>query len=418
MKILVLGASGFLGKSIIQRLADESYDITAGVHSDSNSSYPTLLCNFSKDNDVELWEKRLKGFDVVINAVGIIQENSTLTFKNVHEKTPQAIFKACEKAGVKKVIQISALGADEEAKTSYHLTKKAADDTLRQLSVDSCILKPSIIYGEGGKSTALFSALANLPFLPLIDDGEQKLQPIFIDDFTETVVAAIKSKKHKCELNLVGPKALSYKEFLLQIRTWLGKKEPPALKIPESFAIFGKLLNEPTINKESLMMLKNGNFANVTPLKKFLGRMPLSPEETLFKNKATSKNKLMADLYFIRPFLNLVIAFVWIWSGLVTAFFYPHEQGLLLLNDVGITGPITSYVLYFSAGFDIAIGLLMLFNYKLQELLWFQLIVILFYTIILTFFAPYHWFHPLGAVLKNLPLLFTVYILLTLERAR
>jgi uncharacterized protein YbjT (DUF2867 family) len=418
MKIIVLGASGFLGRNIIQRLADEGYDITAGVHSDSNSSYPTLLCDFSKDDDVELWEKRLKGFDVVINTVGLIQENGTLTFKNVHEKTPQAIFRACEKAGVKKVIQISALGADEGAKTSYHLTKKAADDTLRQLSVDSCILKPSIIYGEGGKSTALFSALANLPFLPLIDDGEQKLQPIFIDDFVETVVAAIKSKEHKCELNLVGPKALSYKEFLLQIRTWLGKKEPPALKIPESFAIFGKILGEPTISKDSLTMLKQENFADVTPLRNFLGRMPLGPEETLFKAHSTAKDKLMADLYFMRPALKLVIAFVWIWSGLVSAFFYPHEQGLLLLNDVGISGPYSSFVLYIAAGLDVSIGLLMLLNYKLRELLWFQMTVILVYTVILTFLAPYHWFHPFGPVLKNLPLLLAIYTLLVLERTR
>jgi len=416
MKILLLGASGFIGKHIHQKLLDNGYDVTAGVR--SPIPYPHLLCDFAKDSDINIWQKRLQGFNLIINAVGIISESTNNSFQALHSDTPKALFQAAKDVGVQKFIHISALGAEEGAQSPYHKSKKAADDFLKSLDMDYAILKPSIVYGEEGKSTALFKALANLPFLPIIDDGSQKLQPIHIDDLAQSVIQAIKSDQKKIELNLVGDQAISYKELLEKFRVWLGKKPTLAIKIPESLAIFGKVLDEPTISKDNLMMLRQGNSADVTPLRNFLGTMPKSMDTTIFATKANKSQKLLTDLYFIRPLLRIIIAFVWIWSGVVSAFLYPQEGALRLLADVGIEGALALPTLYFASFLDIAIGFLILFGFRVVELLWFSIVVIVGYTLILSVLAPHHWLHPFGCVLKNLPLLVAVYITIILERIK
>jgi uncharacterized protein YbjT (DUF2867 family) len=86
------------------------------------------------------------------------------------------------------VIQISALGADDQALSRYHLSKRAADDHLAASSLDWTVLRPSIVYGPGAHSMALFEALAALPLTPLINRGEQEIQPIHVADLTRAVL--------------------------------------------------------------------------------------------------------------------------------------------------------------------------------------------------------------------------------------
>lgn len=416
MRILVLGASGFIGKAIYQGLQEYGHDVVAGVRLPIDEAH--IVCDFAKDTSVDLWRERLKGFDMVINAVGIIAQTKTNSFETLHSQTPQAIFQACSEVGIQRVIQISALGAEDGAVTRYHQSKKEADDCLKSLEMEYAILKPSIVYGARGKSTALFKALANLPFLPIIDDGSQKLQPIHIDDLVATVIKAIETQEKQVELNCVGKAPISYYELLEKFRNWLGKKPTFAIKIPESFAIFGRVLDEPTISKDNLAMLKMGNSADVTPLKEFLGDMPKGMDEMIFTSQATQSEKLLTDLYFMRPLLRVIIAFVWIWSGVVSAFLYPQEGALALLADVGISGSLAVPTLYAASFLDITIGVMILLGYRVVELLWLSIIVILGYTAILTFLSPHHWLHPFGPVLKNLPLLASIYIAIVLERSR
>ncbi len=252
--------------------------------------------------------------------------------------------------------------------------------------------------------------------MPIIHEGSQELQPIFIDDLVATVIKVIQSNDPKIELDLVGKEPISYRHLLEKFRAWLGKKPTKAVKIPASLAFFGKILDEPIINKENLAMLNQGNTADVAPLKNFLGYMPKSMEESIFAQKATPTQKLTTSLYFMRPLLRVVIAFVWIWSGITSAFFYPQEGALALLADVGITGDLALPMLYFASFLDIGIGFFLLLGVQVICLLRFSLIVIVGYTLILTLLAPFHWLHPFGGVLKNLPLLMSIYIAILLER--
>ena len=409
MKILIIGSTGFIGKSIYNFLNRGDDEVLASSREHIDFS--------SLENDKEL-VKKLKGFDVVVNAVGIIAETSTQSFEQMHSIAPITLFDACKEVGVKKVIHISALGS-QRGTTVYHTSKNKADEYLRALGLEYAILHPSIVYGDDGKSTALFQALAMLPILPVIGDGQQVLQPIALEDLLVTVKRAIESNEKRIELDLVGAKPIRYKELLQGFRSWLGLKPTRSVSVPTfGTDIVGKILDEPTVSSDNIKMLNEGNSASVEPLKKFLNYTPASMEERLFSVKAHNAQKLYASLYFVRPLLRLIIGFVWIWSGIVSAFLYPHLLALELLHEIGVPVGLDVPLLYFASFLDIGIGVLTIMGYRLQAMLSLQLLVIGVYTLLLTFLASYHWLHPFGPVLKNLPLMVSIFVLGRLERFR
>jgi len=418
MKILVVGASGFIGQAIFNFLKRGDHEVVAGLRNKKAFNELSIALDFAcLQNDKELVEK-LTSFDMVVNAVGIITETKTQSFEQMHTVAPIVLFDACKEAGVQKVIHISALGT-QTGRTPYHTSKNRADEYLRACGLDYAILHPSIVYGDDGKSTALFQALATLPITPLVGDGSQRLQPIALEDLLVCVKKAVSSKEKKIELNLVGAKEMTYKELLQGFRTWLGLKATKSMAVPDIGTNFmGKVLDEPTVSSDNIKMLNEGNYASVEPLKKFLNYTPASMQERLFSVKAHNAQKLYASLYLIRPLLRLIIAFVWIWSGIVSAFLYPQALALELLHEIAVPVGVDVPLLYFASFLDIAIGVLTLVGYRLQSLLKFQLFVITVYTLLLTFLAGHHWLHPFGPVLKNLPLLVSIYILSQLEKFR
>jgi len=422
MKILLIGATGFVGSAIYKGLVKENHEVVAGVRSpeDFVNSFDGLsikidFVGLKADRELVSF---LKGFDVVVNAVGIIAETKTQTFEQMHTLAPITLFEACREAGIKRVIHISALGS-ETGTTAYHTSKNRADEYLRESGLHYAILHPSIVYGDDGKSTALFQALATLPLTPIVGDGQQALQPIRVEDLVATVKKAVNSDEKRIELNVVGAEPITYEGLLQRFRKWLGYKETQSVSVPTlGTNVIGKVLNEPTVSHDNIMMLNEGNSADVTPLSKFLGYKPVGFKENFENTQAHNSQKLYASLYLIRPLLRFIIGFVWIWSGVVSAFLYPQPLALELLHEVGVPVGVDVPLLYLASLLDITIGVLTLVGYRIESLLRFQMVVIVVYTIILSFLAPYHWLHPFGPVLKNLPLVVSIYILSQLERFR
>ncbi|MGB0845804.1 MAG: NAD-dependent epimerase/dehydratase family protein [Thiolinea sp.] len=278
MKILLTGASGFIGGHIYTALKNDGHQVITCSRQSG--------MDFNQLTSAEGWLPHLEDVDAVINAVGIIVENRQQRFDVIHRQAPVALFAACEQAGIAKVIQISALGVDEQAFTPYQLSKKAADDYLRNSSLSNFILRPSLVYGEGGASMKMFKQLASLPVMPLVGDGEYQVQPVHVSDLVATVQACLQQEASDGSetIDIVGAKALSFKDWLQAIRAAEGKK--PALTLPTPFALMlgvaqiGRYIM-PMMSPENLRMLRAGNTADVKPLTRFLGCSPLTPEQGL-----------------------------------------------------------------------------------------------------------------------------------------
>lgn len=425
MNILLTGASGFIGHHILQTLEQHNHKVIACCRSPEklffkSESTQILQLNFADMSDKTDWLLHLQNIDAVINCVGIITESKGQTFQSLHAQVPTALFTAAEQAGVKKIIQISALGADESAQSAYHLSKKSADNALRNLAVDWYVLQPSIVYGDGAQSMALFHALAALPVHALIDGGKQLMQPVHVSDIAATIIQCLKPESSvRLTLPVVGPEAISFKQLLAQLRLRLGKKLALAFSLPGGLAersvFIGRWLGEPTFNAENIAMLRRGNTADAEPIHQFLGRPTKNIQKQLLLIPANQAERWHAGLYFLRPLLRLSIAFLWLWSGIVSIFFFPHEQSYQFLTASGITGSAAPILLYGLAILDIILGLATLFAYRIRQVMQFQFILIFIYTLTTTFTLFEFWLHPFGPVLKNIPLLVTLLVYSNLE---
>jgi len=287
MNILLTGASGFVGSHILRALIEQGHQITACIHHSQPQKHPRV-CLFQSDysqiNSLSDWLPALTNIDLVINTVGLIYPTKQLSFEQIHYKAVKHLFDACLQVKVKQIIQISALGAAQQAITDYQQTKYKADEYLKQQCPSAYILRPSLIYGSGGKSFQWFQYLSNQAFIGLIDQGQQIIQPIHISDLVATIIQCIKQPTSSpCTLNLVGKDALSYKQWLLALRQ---KTSPPIfIKLPYKLMLilsqYQPFLPKEMLNPDNLKMLQQNNQADSQPLTKFLNHPPLSLKEGL-----------------------------------------------------------------------------------------------------------------------------------------
>lgn len=426
MRILITGASGFVGKHFSAALSIAGHDIIAAVRNPSRAegivaAKEFIKVDFQKDVTPDAWLDRLKGIDVVINAVGIISETYHQKFATLHQDTPCALFQACEQSGVKKVIQISALGADETSTSRYHKTKKAADDCLSALNLDWVILHPSVVYGPGASSSEFFRALSALPIVPLIGNGQQEMQPIHIDDLSQAVVNLLKpvapSRSH---INAVGPTAISFKELLKKYRGWLGLRQTLQIAIPDIFirigAQLGQFIPGSLLTPENIQMMSSGNTA---PVESFCDQTKVKPrgmDKALKQFPATEADRWHASLFFLRPTLRICIGLLWLATGLISIFIFPVESSYSLLAQLGIEKTLAPIALYSAAAIDIALGLATLANYRIAIVGLCQILVVFAYMIFITVGLPEHWVHPFGPITKNIPLMVATLIMISMER--
>ena len=419
MVILLTGATGFIGRRLSAGLRAAGHRvIAASRHPENNDS---VVADFTRDLDADTWMAKLAGVDAVINAVGIIREQGAQTFDNIHTRAPKALFAACVKAGVKKVIQISALGADAGT-TRYFTSKHAADEYLEKLPIAWTIVQPSLVFGRGGSSAALFTLLASLPVTPLPGGGSQQVQPIHVDD----VVAAIRELVESSEMNgrrvaLVGPEPISLQEFLRRLRRRMQLPRPWFVTVPSIFmrAIAGIAQYVPgsLLDPETLSMLEAGNTAPPNDTQRLLHGSPRPPEQLIADNQRDEMRR-EAQLAWLLPMLRISVALVWIWTGIVSLGLYPTQDSYELLARVGVGAALAPLMLYGAAALDLLVGLATLVMSRLGRLWLLQLAVILGYTIIITFKLPEFWLHPYGPLSKNLVMLAAIYLLYTLEPRR
>jgi len=425
MKILLTGASGFIGSHLLRALTSGGHQVRACVRNTVAAarefSGPEYIhCDFTHDTDADVWRKRLEGIEVVINAVGIIRESGKQRFDILHRDAPIALFRAAADCGVKRVIQISALGADASAQSHYHLSKRAADDCLRTLQLDWVILHPSIVYGAGAKSMTFFRALAALPVTPIVADGRQPVQPIHIDDLVQAVQHCVESQQTICKsIDLVGPEPISMIEILQQQRRWLGLGWLHPLYIPYKLSLaltsLAGLLGNAPVTKETVSMLQRGNTGDVKPFIEYFGFHPRALQNVL-ATPASQAERWHAGLYFLRPLLRISIALLWILTGLTSAFFFPAQDSYALLSQTGITGFMAPVSLYGAAALDTLLGVATLFRVKLRAVVYTQIAIMLGYSVIISIALPEFWLHPFGPISKNLPLLIATLMMLVLEK--
>ncbi len=420
MRILLTGASGLIGQRLQATLLDAGHVVLCAQRSAPKEAHPQLAflpVDFTKDTDKSIWLARLRDVDAVINAVGIFQERGEQTFATLHTDAPCALFAACaETASVQCVIQVSALGADAQASTLYHRSKRAADDFLASLPLNAVIVQPSLVYGPEGASARLFRILASMPFMVRFGTAEQLVQPIHVDDVATAIVALLREPVAASRrVPLVGPRALPFTDYLATLRAAMGLGRLRVLKLPAWVGRCAASLGVGMFSRDTLSMLDRGNHADPAATRQLLGRDPVDPARFVSHPGA---ERMQARMGWLLPPLRWSIAFVWIATAFVSAGVYPAELSYQLLERTGVPPALGPLMLYGASAFDLAMGLGILLLKRRRWLWWTQLVLIGFYTLVIAWKLPEFLVHPYGPLTKNVPMLAAIWLLLHTEEPR
>jgi uncharacterized protein YbjT (DUF2867 family) len=367
----------------------------------------------------------LEGVDVVVNAVGVFNDRTGHDFKRLHADVPILLFNVAARAGVRRVVQISALGADEHAASAYHLTKRAADDALRALPVSSLIVQPSLVFSPEGPSTKFFTAWSTLPVVPLPGRGVQRVQPVHIDDVVELVTKGALATHERAAASetvaAVGPEPMTLRSYF-GVLARLADAGPPlflpiAMSLVRLAGRIGERLPGAFISGDALGMLERGNTAPDDGMRRWLGKPPTAVSKL---HAMPHSFGMEAKLAWLIPLLIGAIAVVWIWTAIVSAWLYPRAASLDLLARVGAPPGIQVFLLYAAAACDLLLGILSFFwpaCLGQRTRLWYcQIALIVFYSLLITWRLPEFWLHPYGPISKNLPMLAALMLLARLDR--
>jgi len=423
MKVLITGATGFLGRPLCRQLAARGHVIVGvarrAVHEDAVQTW--IEVDFSREFDPDAWSPRLVGVDLVINAVGIFREQGRQTFAALHVQAPEALFTACSRTGI-TVLQISALGADAKATTSYHLSKRQADDFLLDVCTHAVVVQPSLVFSPSGASSKAFTVLASLPLLPLPEGGNQPIQPIHLCDLVRAVTALVERTDYRgTRVPLVGPKALSLREYLMALRAGMQLDPAPCIRIPRWLVRITAYLSAmaPTalLTPASLAMLERGNTADAAMTCHLL-QAPPRDATTFLEGWQGLVARLDASLVWLLAVLRIAVAAVWIISGITSAGIYPVAESMQMLGRVGLHGNVALAALYGAASLDLALGAATLCMNERRVLWALQISVIVAYTVIISIALPEQWLEPFGPIVKNLPMLAALWLLFELDGRR
>lgn len=415
MSILICGANGFLGRALERHLTDAGHQVVRGLRRPQAPG--DLRFDFTAP-DCAAWAEQLAGIDAVINCVGIFTESADKRFFDLHQHGPQALFAACVAAGVRRVVQVSALGT-ASGTAPYFTSKRAADEYLMHLPLEWQIVRPALIYGADGHSASFFRQLASLPVLPLPTGGGQVLQAIHIDDLCAIVAHLLDpaTPAGQC-LDLVGPAPFTLKQMLLEFRRAMGFALARCVSIPAGLMqvaahLLGRLPGS-LLTPDSWRMLQAGS-PPATPPTALLGR-PLRAMTSFIPAEEAKAARQSALAAWRSPLLRTSLALVWLTTGLLSLGIYPVEASLALLARTGLSGTPALVALYAAAILDLAFGWATLF--RPSRRLWLaQLVLITGYSLVIALCLPEYLIHPFGPLSKNLPILALLIVLFAEENA-
>ncbi|OYW67615.1 MAG: complex I NDUFA9 subunit family protein [Bosea sp. 12-68-7] len=224
--VTVFGGSGFVGRHVVRALVKRGYRVRVAVRRPDLAGFLQPLGMVGQIHAVQANLRypdsvaaAVKGAAAIVNLVGILQEGGRQSFSGVQANGARAIAQACAAAGIARLVQVSAIGADRDSKSLYARSKAEGEAAVLAAVPGAVILRPSIVFGPEDGFFNRFAALARvLPALPLVGGGETRFQPVFVGDVAEAVARGVDGVVAGGRVyELGGPEVKSFRELLAYI---------------------------------------------------------------------------------------------------------------------------------------------------------------------------------------------------------
>lgn len=295
MRVLVIGGAGFLGRQIVGRLVAQGHVVHVPTrqyqHGRALLVHPTVTVMQADVHDDATLGRLVAGCDVVINLVGILHSRAGQPygpdFERAHVQLPEKIAKSCLVHGVKRLIHVSALGADAQAPSGYLRSKAAGEQAIRDAYAAHqdngfTIFRPSVVFGPEDQFMNMFARLARFfPVLP-IAGVKAKMQPVYVMDVAEAILNAMNQPWARGQTyDLAGPGVYTLGELVELAARWSGHPRP-VIGLPLSIGrvqafFFECLPGEPLMSRDNLASLSVDNVCNA-PINPQLGIVPTALE--------------------------------------------------------------------------------------------------------------------------------------------
>ena len=419
MNILILGASGFIGKATVIRLLADGHSVTGLSRSVAKSKAQITEANWiSADLATMLtpadWSGILGDTDVVINCAGALQDGLTDNLDATQYQAMIALYTAAKQKAdlpidsAPLIIQISAPKDLNERPTAFMATKLAADQALTESGLPFVILRPTMVIGRNAHGgSALIRALAAFPLLTPLINADKQVDVVHLDQVTDMIAAAVRGDiKPQTDRVLSTSEAMTLQDLVLLHRQWLGLGDqaivnlhPLIAKPAIALADFAGLLGWRSPLRSTAMTIMNSGIkaeAGDDHSQKFTKPV----RDLLMQTPAGAQDLWFARLYLLKPVIIVTLSLFWLLSGIIPLF----DAASVSTRFQTVFSPNTSLSLTIATSVaDIILGLCVLFRPWSRDAMLGMIGLSLAYLASGTLIEPSLWADPLGPLVKVFP---------------
>jgi uncharacterized protein YbjT (DUF2867 family) len=286
-RVTVFGGTGFVGRRVVRHLSDSTVTVRIASRHPARAEGDYVEQVIADAHDERSVEAAVAGADGVVNAISLYAEHGGDTFHSVHVEAAARIARVARRAGTKRFVHLSGIGADPASPSPYIRNRGEGEAAVQAAFPGAVVIRPAVMFApDDAFLTTILGLLRTLPAYPLFGDGRTRLQPVYVDDVAAAIAQVLRQTQRPYPIyELAGPRVYSYEELLRTVARTAGLR-PVLVRIPFAFwdAVAGlaEILPHPPLTRNQVELVKIDTTASDSrPGFGLLGIAPRSLEEEL-----------------------------------------------------------------------------------------------------------------------------------------